>query len=734
MSFLLRYCLAGLFVFPSLLAQPSVGTIAGSVADSATGLPLAGANVVLRGTVLGTATNASGEFRLNRVPSGVYSVVVSMVGYQRVIVSDIVVIDTGVQSIRVALHPMMIQMEQVVVTASRREQSLQDVPVSVSTVTAEMIAARNHITLDDALRYVPGVNLMQDQVNIRGSSGYSRGVGSRVLLLLDGLPFLTGDTGEINWEVIPVHEVERVEVVKGAGSALYGSSALGGVINVLTRDASDAPRIRARVFSGLYDQPRFAEWEWSRQSRFNSGVMVSYSDKTGPLGYLMSVARTVDEGYRQNDAYHRWSVYTKLKYDLSSSQSLTVSGNLLQRIHGNFFWWRNLREATRPADDQLNGRVESVRGNIGFSYREFVSDRFFYSMKGIYFGNSWDDYTGTRRNYFSRSDLVSLEFQGTYEFPPRHILTFGAAGNYDRVNANLFGAHPGIGGAAYVQDEVELLERLKGTVGLRFDWQKVSALPSTSEIHPKVGVVYSLDSETRIRASYGSGFRYPSISEIYIESPKNISQVPILPNPALLVEKSSSMEVGASSTLGSSIAVDAAVFSSSFTNLIEPGVAFNDANEPYIRFDNVTKARIQGMELSVNIEWWKRLFSTNLGYTYIWPRDLTQQTMLQFRPQHIFYSSATISLGHLRLSTDVRYVSRIERIDENLVRFAPIPQGDERVPINVIDVRASYDAVELGVPLRVGLNVNNVANYHYVELIGNLAPVRTYFLILEGIF
>ena len=89
---------------------------------------------------------------------------------------------------------------------------------------------------------------------------------------------------------------------------------------------------------------------------------------------------------------------------------------------------------------------------------------------------------GTRRNYFSRSDLVSMEFQGTYEFSPRHILTFGAAGNYDRVNANLFGAHPGIGGAAYVQDEVDLLERLKVTVGLRFDWQKVSALKISTKV------------------------------------------------------------------------------------------------------------------------------------------------------------------------------------------------------------------------------------------------------------
>lgn len=717
-----------------LVAQPTTGVITGSVTDSLSGLPLVGANVVVRGTVLGSATNSSGEFRLANIPPGSYFLIISMVGYQRVTVPMVQVVPGGEKRLVLSLYPVPIQTEQIVITASRREQSLQDVPVSVSTVTADALAARNHNTLDDALRYVPGVNMMQDQVNIRGSSGYSRGVGSRVLLLLDGLPFLTGDTGEISWEVIPVHEVERIEVVKGAGSALYGSSALGGVINVLTRDVQDSPRIRVRLFSGLYDKPRFEEWEWSDQYRFTSGALVSYSDKKGDLGYIMSLSRTVDEGYRQNDAYHRWSVYAKLKYDLSVSQSLTVSGNVLQRTHGNFFWWRSLREATRPPDNQLNGRVESVRGNIGVAYREFVTDRFFYSVKGIYFRNFWEDFTEARRNYVSQSDLLNLDVQGIYEFPARHIVTFGLAGNYDQVDANLFGVHPGAGWAAYAQDEFDVMGRLKATVGLRFDWQKVSALPSTSELHPKAGLVYSVDEGTRIRASFGSGFRYPSISEIYIESPRNISQVPILPNPDLRIEKSTSFEVGVNSIIGGSVVLDAAGFSSSFTNLIEPGVAFNDQNEPYIRFDNVTRARIEGGEVSASVEWWRKVLSTNVGYTYIWPRDVSKQTILQFRPRHILYVSASLSLGALSLSTDLRHVSRVERIDENLVQFAPIPQGDQRVPINVADVRASYEGSGLGFPARISVNVTNFSNYHYVELIGNLAPVRTYFLTLEGIF
>jgi len=83
---------------------------------------------------------------------------------------------------------------------------------------------------------------------------------------------------------------------------------------------------------------------------------------------------------------------------------------------------------------------------------------------------------------------------------------------------------------------------------------------------------------------------------------------------------------------------------------------------------------------------------------------------------------------------DFRFLSRIERIDENLVRLAPIVNGDQRVAVKIVDLRMSYDLIELGAPLRVGFTINNLLNYSYVELLGNFGPVRTYVLTLEGMF
>lgn len=712
-----------------MLAQRD-GSIVGRVTDEASGTPLPGANVALRGTVRGSVSSATGSFRIGSVPPGSYTLIVSLIGYKTTTIDGLEIKSGERREVLVELLQVPLETEQVVVTASRREQSLQEVPVSISTVTARMLADRVVVNLDDALRYVPGVNMMQDQVNIRGSTGYSRGVGSRVLVLIDGLPYLTGDTGEITWETLPMHQVERIEVLKGAGSALYGSSALGGVINVITKDIPEGTDVRFRVYSGIYDKPRYTEWDWSPNARFNSGGFVTVMNNTGDMGYLVSLSRSVDESYRENDLYHRWNLYSKLKFNLSEYQNLTVAGNFMLRSHGNFFWWKSLREATRPAESQRGGNVDWNRGNLSFSYNELVSDKFSYNVRGIYYGNYWRDDSSGRVNNISTSHVTQVEGQGTYEVSPDHFLTFGLVGNYDFVTSNIFGDHPGVGMAGYVQDEVALSDEFRLTSGLRYDWQRVSVLPVGSQLNPKLGVVYNPAVGTHLRASFGAGFRYPSISELFTGVSTGVSQLSIVPKPdSLKAERSFSYEIGYSQTLFEQFLVEVSLFQNDFEDLIEASV---DPNKFVIQFSNVTRARIRGMEAGIRSDWFGNLLHLDLSYTYTDPRDVQQNTVLKFRSRHLFYSSLQISSGNVRASADFRYVSRVEAIDDNLVYLAPIVQGDYRVPIKVFDARASYDLRELGVPFRIGFNVNNIFNYSYVELIGNLSPVRNYVLSVEG--
>ncbi|MCK5572364.1 MAG: TonB-dependent receptor plug domain-containing protein, partial [Bacteroidetes bacterium] len=249
------------------LALAQSGTVAGRVLDAETGSTLPGVNVSLQGTLLGSATNSSGEFVFSGVPAGSYSVTFSLVGYQRKLVPHIVVREGDTVRVSVELTAVAIQTEPVIVTANRREQAIQESPVSISVLDAAGIEFRNSVTIDDALRYISGVNMTEFQVSIRGSSGYSRGAGSRVLMLVDGIPLMTGDTGEINYETVPAGEVDRIEVIKVASSALYGANALGGVINVITKPIPPQPATRLRLYGGLYGEPSHDEWDWGGGTR-----------------------------------------------------------------------------------------------------------------------------------------------------------------------------------------------------------------------------------------------------------------------------------------------------------------------------------------------------------------------------------------------------------------------------------------------------------------------------------
>jgi outer membrane receptor for ferrienterochelin and colicins len=721
----------------STLAQTNSGSVIGSVTDAKTQELLGGVNVLLRSTIRGTTTNVQGKYQLKGIPTGTYDITFSLLGYLTDTVHQISIQPDKENTITVQLVQSPIKSEQVVVTASRREQSLREVPVSISTVSSQMIADHVSVTLDDALRYVPGVNMIADQVNIRGSSGYSRGVGSRVLILIDGLPYITGDTGEIPSEIIPMFQIDRIEVVKGAGSALYGSSALGGVINVITKEISETPELHFRLFSGIYTKPIYAQWNWSPKTRYNTGGYISYSNRTGSFGYLVSVSRTVDESFRENDVYHRWGLYSKFNYNFSQYQSAILTTNIQWRTHGNYFWWKSLSEATRPADSQLNGEVNSTRGNISFAYKEIVSEKFFYSLKSIYFNNFWQDDTSGYVDNVSSSHVVQVETQATYSITPDHVITGGMVANYSRIYSNIFGSHPGIGAGFYVQDELTPIPALKLTAGIRYDWQRIwkdmfasPTASSPSQLNPKIGLVYSACPITTLRASYGEGFRYPSMSELFTSVNTGVSKIKIVQNDSLKPERSISYEIGCSQWVGEHVLFDLALFQNDFYDLIEGGV---NPTRLVIQFSNVTRARIRGFEFDVKTDFFDRFLSTDMSYTYIDPVDLIQNTILKFRPRHILNSSLTAQIGPWQAGFNYRLISRLEAIDDNFVRLAPIVDGEYRVACRVVDANLGYNLKNMGLPLNIELTIKNLTNYYYVELMGNLAPVRTVYLSIEGV-
>lgn len=712
-------------------AGQSVYSLKGKVVSYDDGLPIAGASVQIVHSTIGTATGIDGTFRINGIPAERKLLTVSAIGFAhyRTEISD-----RDTQMLSILLEPSLIQSEIVVVTANKRPQSLQEVPVSISIIDAHDIEKRNITAVDDALRYIPGVNFQQTQINIRASSGYSRGVGSRVMMLMDGIPLLAGDTGEITFESIPISQIERVEVVKGAGSALYGSGAMGGVINVLMKEIGDEPVVWWRTYAGVYSNPEYDQWKWSSKERYLNGQMIGISGGIEQLKMSFSLQRVFDDGYREQDWSRKYDGFLKLKYDLSPYESITFTSNLYWQYRGDFLWWKDLKNALRPADAQRNVSITSLRFNNSFFYKKIVNEKLYYEVKAVHFRGNWyrDSLNHTRMDG-SISDSFVLDAQGNVTADDENTLTFGIVGNGERVRSNIFGRHNGRGGAFYLQNEYRAAKDLSFTVGLRHDLQQVVGLALNQQTSPKLGIRYSFNNEHTIRASAGRGFRSPSIGELYTSTRNTGSSAIVIPSTSLRPEQSWSFEISSSNIISENLTLETALFNNEFNDLIEPNVQGDTVLKAVtVNFTNITQARIRGGEVSVLTNWFEHSLTFEVHYNYNWAVDSRTGSFLRFRPRHIAGMNSEFRFKIISVGADYRYVSRIEAIDDKLVELAPIKNGSQRVSIHIADARIAADFTDAGLPFRTSVVVNNIFGYNYNELIGNVSPPRQFMLTLEG--
>ena len=147
-------------------------------------------------------------------------------------------------------------LDMAVVSAGRFEQSVAEVTVSLEILQPALVESKATTSLESALEQVPGVSMVDGEPQIRSGSGFSYGAGSRVMVMVDDLPVLSGDAGRPSWGFLPLENLEQIEVIKGASSVLYGSAALSGVINIRTRFPDARPLTRVSVQHGVYSDPR----------------------------------------------------------------------------------------------------------------------------------------------------------------------------------------------------------------------------------------------------------------------------------------------------------------------------------------------------------------------------------------------------------------------------------------------------------------------------------------------
>lgn len=696
------------------------GTITGTVADRETQQPLPGANVFLEGTVIGAVTDSDGNFRIENVPEERITLVVTMVGYERFSRPDIRVARGESLSFSIELQSMVIETSPVVVTATRSERSLREVPTSVSVMQAEEIERRNVFSIDEVLRNIPGVHFNLSQINVRGSSGYSHGAGTRVALLVDGVPVLSGDTGEITWELIPVEFVERVEVVKGAGSTLYGSSALGGVVNIITRDLPDRSVSAVRLQGGMYDSPHYAQWRWSDRTRLKHQLQISHGQKFGNARIVGSLGTLYDDGYRQNDSRRRTTGYLKGSYTVSPYQTITVSSFFLNQIRDNFLYWRSFDHALEVHDEQLDEEVESFRIQSNLEYRHVFGSESFLTARASWYHTDWDDNIGDGNA--SRANVFSSEVQFNHTLARSHFLVTGVEASIQTVDSDIFGERSGSVLAAYIQDEWSIGERLRLTGGLRFDATQLDTIDTFTNISPRAGVVYKVSPGLSLRASAGAGFRAPTSAEAFATTAA--SGLIVEPNPGLEAERSWSYEAGFNAQLGRWMNIDAAVFQNDFRDMIEPQARVDPEAGLTAQFVNLVRARVRGAEAGITFSLCNRKLQPSIGYTFVDGRDLDLDEPLKYRHKHMLVTGILARIAGGWIEIDYRYMSQVENLDTELGFI--IDRYDEHVPVHVVDISAGGEIVAGGIPLRVSAGVKNLLQYHYVEFVANVQPIRQY--------
>ncbi len=418
---------------------------------------------------------------------------------------------------------------EVVVTATREARSTAQVPASVSVITAEQIEKANYVSVVDALKDLEGVTFRSTAGNASSSEISMRGFGEnsngRVLILINGRRLNSPDMAGINWQQIPLANVERVEVIRGANTALYGNYAVGGVINIITRRGTATPErtVSAQVGSHGLNVER-------------AGVSAS----AGKVSYAVNGERTESRGFRDRSAYGTWSAGANLDYDLAERHSTYLSAAYNHNdyeLPGGLTkaqMRQNRRQSVNPDDraesDQFNSDFglksqisDDVRTELGFSYARRWMDSDVTSWSS--FSESTIDTIGAspklvvdraigeRANRFLAGIDYYRDVAGVDRFPDKAHATKTSSADLTRDTAGL-----------YAHDELNLTDALILGVGARAETLRLNAdldaaaLPGDDDVSQDatafdVSLVQTISEQSKVFTRAGTVFRHPYIDE-----------------------------------------------------------------------------------------------------------------------------------------------------------------------------------------------------------------------------
>ena len=600
---------------PLAFSAQTTFPISGNVSDKSSRLALPGVTVQVACDgefIKAVATDIDGGFKIEVGGHEMCSLEFSFVGYS----SELFSISEITLPLNVRLKEESHAIGLAVVSASISERAVEEEVVPIEVLKPYLADNTNSVGLKGLVGKTSGVSIMDSQVSIRGGSGYSYGVGSRVSLLLDGLPLLSGDLGEIWWSYLPMEHIGQVEVIKGAASSLYGTGASNGVIHFRTVWPSSKKETIVKAFNGIYSDPQNDAWRWwdDSFSPVLNGASVSHRQSWDKVDLVVGGNVMSDKTYLSTGHEQRARLSAKLRFRPENGLLYGISAIAQFTQMGRFILWDDYETSaylpmngTSSEDKWFNMNIDpwlSFSGKNGGSHK--LKTRF---------------YRTSRFNPSGSISMASNLYMAEYKYG-REINEHISAqvGTFMSLQSSFSSLYPGVSILTFNPAVFGQIEghhgRLRSVIGARFENNiNPGFYEESSGPVLRAGINYEIFKGTNFRASAGQSYRFATIAEKYFSTTLT-DGIDVIGNIDLQSESGLNLEAGIKQKLALKnkvVYLDAAVFMLEYDNMIEytlrpqlnsdGSIIIEDGIlQFFFQALNIGKSRIAGFEASANGE------------------------------------------------------------------------------------------------------------------------------------
>ena len=594
-----------------------------------------------------------------------------------------------------ATEPMAdrFQMDEVVVTGTKTEQRLKDTPVITEVITRSEIEATGAENIGEVLEHRVGIVVDRDA---HGDGVQLQGLDSDyILILLDGEPQVGRIAGKLDLARIAVENVERIEIVKGASSALFGSAAMGGVINVITRKASSPFAAQFTNNFETYNTIDSRSVVELKRDKFNA-LLTLTANRRNPIDLDESDLTTTIDGYQN------WTHSARTEYQLTSKSTLLFSGQYFaQKQEG-------VSENEEVVFDRL-GDIDNFIGSVGTGYQLGSRSKL---MGKIYATRYHDESTvidrGTSLTASSNitvQDLIKGEAQFDTALGSKNQLTIGAELIFENLESQRItgGEKDVTTDSVFFQNEFRPIANLALVLGGRLDYHSEFG----THFSPKLSGMYHVTRDVTIRTSFGQGFRAPNFKDLYLDFSNPTSGYQVLGNPDLQPESSGSWNLGVEYQFKSVLLGRVHLYRNNLKNLIEAErIGTSVLGGSKFQYFNVSEAFTEGIEVEISTHSIGG-FSATIGYAHLNGEDKETGLALLNRSKHSGNLKLAYTNGDAGFNVDLRgrYASRWGFFDDG----DKVLEDEEYAPSNWIwNLRGSKQVLKW---LKASVGVNNIFDF-----------------------